>query len=118
MKKHLTNVNKWYKIKVQNNKYERRTLFMFNKDKHNYEVNDYHTLCLELTCSTNDKNQILRISNVEHYLSNFLVGILNERYERLEDTRKYHRLRNAYQKITTKQKDLKDTDPNFDAKFD
>ena len=118
LKKHLTNVNEWYKIKVHNNKYERRTLFMFNKDKHNYEVNDYHTLCLELTCSTNDKNQILRISNVEHYLSNFLVGILNERYERLKDTRKYHRLRNAYQKIITKQKDLKDTDPNFDAKFE
>ena len=86
---------------------------MYNKDKHIYEVNEYHTLVLELDCTFHKRNQLLRISNIEHYLCNYLVSELNPRYKQLNHTRKYHRLKNAYQKIKERQANYNEEDPKF-----
>lgn len=76
---------------------------MYNRDKHNYEVNDRHVLCVELEFNAKAYNQILRISNIEHFLSNHLSAKLNKMYDKLNHTKKYHRLKKAYGKIIEKQ---------------
>ena len=76
---------------------------MYNRDKHNYEVNDRHVLCVELEFDAKAYNQILRISNIEHFLSNHLSAKLNKMYDKLNHTKKYHRLKKAYGKIIEKQ---------------
>ena len=87
---------------------------MYNKDKHNYEVDDYHVLILELDCPIDKRNQTLRISNIEHYLKNYLIRELNKRYDQLNHLRRYHRLKQAYHKIQVKQEKLEDTnDPKY-----
>lgn len=76
---------------------------MYNRNKHNYEVNDRHVLCVELEFDAKAYNQILRISNIEHFLSNHLSAKLNKMYDKLNHTKKYHRLKKAYGKIIEKQ---------------
>lgn len=76
---------------------------MYNPNKFKHEVNNRHTLIVELEYDATNYNKILRISNIEHFLKNYLKDQLNTIYNKLNHTKKYHRLKNAYKTIIEKQ---------------